>query len=81
METSEEKKCCETKKCGCCCHKMCGIFIILIGVVALLVNLNVISDKTMWIAISVIIILIGLSKLCRSFCKCCDKAGTGSGCK
>ena len=77
METTEEKKCCETKKCGCFCHKMCGVFIILIGVMVLLFNLDVITGKTMWIAISVIIILIGLSKLCRSFCKCCDKAGGG----
>ena len=31
METTGDKKCCETKKCGCFCHKMCGVFIILIG--------------------------------------------------
>ena len=80
MEPTEEKKCCETKKRCCFCCKMPGVFIILIGVVALLVNLDVITDKTMWIAISVIIILIGLSKLCRSFCKCCDKAGGGKCC-
>ena len=74
METAEEKKCCEIKKCCCPCHKMCGVLIILVGIVALLVNLNVISDHAMWISISVIIILAGVSKLCRSCCKCCDKA-------
>ena len=59
METLEEKKCCETKKCGCCCHKMRGVFIVLIGIVALLAALDEITDKTMWIAFSIIIILIG----------------------
>jgi hypothetical protein len=73
MEQTEEKKCCETKKCCCPCHKMGGVFIILIGVVALLTSLDVITDKTMWVTFSVIVILIGLCKLCRSFCKCCDK--------
>jgi ABC-type transport system involved in cytochrome c biogenesis permease component len=77
METTEEKKCCEPKKCCCHCHKMGGVFIILIGVLALLLNLDVITDHVMWIAISIIIILVGLCKLARSFCKCC----TGGGCK
>jgi hypothetical protein len=52
---------------------MPGVFIILIGVAALLFNLDVINDRTLWIAISVIIILIGLGKLCRGCCKCCEK--------
>jgi len=46
METSEEKKYCETKKCGCCCHKMGGLFIVLLGVILLLVNLDLIGDKS-----------------------------------
>jgi hypothetical protein len=36
METTEEKKCCENKKCGCFCHKMPGVLIVLIGVTILL---------------------------------------------
>ena len=51
---------------------MPGVFIILIGVAALLFNLDVINDRTLWIAISVIVILIGLGKLCRGCCKCCE---------
>jgi len=74
MEPTGEKNCCETKKRCCICDKMPGVFIILIGVVALLVNLDVIGDKTMWVSISIIIILFGLSKLCRSCCNCCDKS-------
>ena len=73
MEPTDEKKCCETKKRCCICSKMPGVFIILIGVLMLLVNLDVIHDKTMWVSISVIVILFGLSKLCRSCCNCCDK--------
>jgi len=45
METAEEKKCCETKKCGCCCHKMCGVFIVIIGVLVLLRALDVLASK------------------------------------
>ena len=73
MEPTEEKKCCEAKKRCCICAKMPGVFIILIGVLMLLVNLDVIHDKTMWVSISVIVILFGLSKVCRSCCNCCDK--------
>ena len=74
METAEEKKCCETKKCGCCCHRMGGVFIVLIGVLLLLVNLDVLSDRQGFVSFSIIVILFGLSKIGRSFCKCCDKS-------
>jgi hypothetical protein len=74
METAEEKKCCETKKCGCCCHRMDGVFIVLIGVLLLLVNLDVLSDRQGFVSFSIIVILFGLSKIGRSFCKCCDKS-------
>ena len=44
METTEEKKCCETKK-GCCfCRMMPGVLIILIGVTILLGALDVINN-------------------------------------
>ena len=74
METSEEKKCCENKKCCCPCHVMGGVFIILIGVAILLGALDVISGKTEWITIAILVILIGLKKMCGSRCKCCDKS-------
>jgi hypothetical protein len=73
METTEEKKCCETKKCCCFCHKMPGVLIVLIGVAILLGALNVISGKVEWIGIAIILILIGLKKMCGGACKCCDK--------
>ena len=69
MKTAEEKKCCETKKCGCCCHRMGGVFIVLIGVLLLLVNLDVLSDRQGFVSFSIIVILFGLSKIGRSFCK------------
>jgi uncharacterized membrane protein len=73
METSEEKKSCETKKCGCFCHKMLGLFIVVIGVLILLRTLDVIPSTPFWITISILVILIGLKAMCRG-CKCCDKA-------
>jgi len=73
METSEEKKCCESKKCGCCCHKMGGLFIILIGVLILLHTFDVFSGKVLGIGIGVLVILMGLKRMFRGMCKCCDK--------
>lgn len=74
METTEEKKCCETRKCCCFCHKVPGLLIILIGVAILLGVLDVISGKAEWIAIAILIILVGCKKVCSGKCKCCDKA-------
>ena len=74
MEATEEKKCCETKKCCCFCHKVPGLLIILIGVAILLGVLDVISGKAEWITIAILIILIGCKKMCSGKCKCCDKS-------
>ena len=73
METSEEKNSYENKKPCCLCQKMGGVFIVLIGVAILLGALEVISTKAEWISISIIVILIGLKKICGGMCKCCDK--------
>jgi len=73
METSEEKKSCENEKPCCLCQKMGGVFIILIGLAILLRELDMLSEKTMWISIAVLVILIGLKKACGGMCKCCDK--------
>ena len=74
METSENKNSCEVKKSCCPCRVMSGVLIILIGVAILLGELDVLSEKTMWISISIIVILIGLKKACSDMCKCCDKS-------
>ena len=74
METTEEKKGCETKKCCCFCHKVAGLLIVLIGVAVLLGALEVISVKAAVITVAVLIILIGLKKITAGMCKCCDKA-------
>jgi len=74
METSENKNSCEVKKPCCLCQKMGGVFIILIGVAILLGALDVLSEKTALISISIIVILIGLKKICGGMCKCCDKS-------
>ena len=74
METSGDNKSCEVKKPCCLCEKMGGMLIILIGVAILLGELDVLSEKTMWISISIIVILIGLKKACSDMCKCCDKS-------
>ncbi len=74
METTEEKKCCETRKCSCFCHRVPGLLIALFGVAILLGVLEVISAKAAVITIAILIILFGLKKMCVGMCKCCDKA-------
>jgi len=75
MDTeTTEKKYCETKKCCCFCHKVPGILVILIGVAILLGALEVITPKVEWIAVGILVILLGLKKMCSGACKCCDKA-------
>ena len=73
METNDEKKCCETKKCACFCHKMPGVFLILIGLAGLLRVLTVLTHIPFWIVISILVILAGLKVMCGNLCKCCDK--------
>jgi|GEM_PF-2019819 len=75
METSEEKKCCETGKCRCFCHKMGGIFWIAIGVVFLLYAFDKLHGNLVWIIVGALAICSGLQKFAAGFCKCCDKAG------
>jgi hypothetical protein len=72
--TTEEKKCCETKK-GCCfCHKVPGLLIALIGVTILLTTFGVWSERGGWSVAGVLIIMLGLKKMCSGMCKCCDKS-------
>jgi len=75
METSEEKKCCETGKCHCFCHKMGGLFWIAIGVVFLLYAFDMLKGNLVWIIVGVLALCSGLQKFASGFCKCCDKAG------
>lgn len=75
METTEEKKSCETKKCGCFCHKMTGVFVVLIGVALLLRAFDVLKADIVWMVLGIIVILAGLQHIFAGMCKCCDKAG------
>jgi hypothetical protein len=65
-------------KCGCLCHKMCGLFIVLIGLTFLLGALNVLSPRTVEITWPILLILLGLKKMCGGMCKCCSAAKPSS---
>jgi hypothetical protein len=73
METSEEKKCCETKKCGCICHRMDGVTWVVIGTIILLWAFDVIRANIFWIIIGAVVIVSGLQKILSGACNCCDK--------
>ena len=73
METTEDKKCCEVKKCGCFCHKMPGVFILLVGVAILLRALDVLAHTPFWITVAIIVIIAGLQTMLAGACKCCSK--------
>ena len=61
-------------KCSCPCHKMPGVFIVLIGLTFLLGALNVLSPRAVEITWPILLILLGLKKMCRGMCKCCTAA-------
>lgn len=78
MDPNEEKtnaepaKSSEPKKCACFCHKMPGVFVVLIGVAVLLRAVNVLGPKPFWVTIAVLVILLGLQCMTRGVCKCCS---------
>jgi len=76
METSEEKKCCGAKKCGCFCHKMGGLFWIALGVIFFLNAFNVLKGSIGWMIAGAVALVAGLQTIAGGMCKCCDKAGS-----
>jgi hypothetical protein len=76
MEASEEKKSCATGKCRCLCHKMDGLFYVVIGVIILLWAFDMIRANIFWIIVGAVVIVAGLQKILGGLCKCCDKAGS-----
>jgi len=72
----EDGKSCGTSTCcKCPCHKMLGILIVLIGLTFLLGNFDVVSAKFVATAWPILVILIGLKKMCpKGACKCCSEA-------
>jgi len=61
-------------KCGCPCHKAPGLLVALIGLVFLLGALNVLSPRAVEITWPILLILVGLKKMCGGMCKCCSAA-------
>ena len=61
-------------KCGCPCHCMTGILIALIGLTFLLGAFNVLSARVVEITWPILLILIGVQKVCGRKCKCCKPA-------
>lgn len=57
--------------CKCPHHKLVPLFVALIGFVFLLGGMNVISKGLVDLAWPILLILVGLQKMCGGMCKCC----------
>jgi len=59
--------------CGCMCHKVMGVLIMLIGLVFLLQTFGVVSPRFVAITWPILLILIGFKKsFLKGRCKCCS---------
>lgn len=63
----------ETGKCGCPCHRMKGVLVILFGLTFLLGALDVLSQHVVSLVWPVIIIVAGGTSMMKGMCKCCNK--------
>ena len=61
------------KKCGCPCHRMAGLLIVLLGLLFLLNTLGMVSSHIVNVVWPVLVILIGVKKMTKGLCKCCSK--------
>lgn len=59
-------------RCKCPHHKMTGLCVTLIGLLALLGALNVVSEQIVAIGWPILLMIIGVKKLTKGMCKCCD---------
>ncbi len=66
-----EKNCAEHTFCRCPHHKVKSVGITLVGIFFLLGAIGYVSDQTVGIAFGVILIVVGLTKMCSGWCKCC----------
>ncbi len=64
----EGSKDCASK---CKCHKVGPLLIVLIGVTFLLGALGYVSQETVAIVWPILLIVLGLKKMCGGMCKCC----------
>lgn len=61
----------EGKVCNCPHHKVVPGLVALIGLAFLLQALNVLSASFVALAWPILLILIGVKKMCSGMCKCC----------
>lgn len=58
--------------CGCPCHMMKGILVILFGLTFLLGTFEVLSQHVVNIIWPILVILVGGGIMMKGKCKCCD---------
>jgi uncharacterized membrane protein len=76
MEPTDDKKGCEIKHCGCLCHRMTGVFYVLIGIALLLEAFDVLKADLVWMVLGILVVLWGLQSIFSGYCKCCGRPGS-----
>lgn len=59
------------KTCGCVCHKVVPIMVTLIGLDFLFANLGWVSESFLATSWPILVVIAGVSQLCKGMCKCC----------
>ena len=67
---------CESKKCSCFCHKILGVFVVIVGSMVALTVLGKVNTQLSLLVLAGIIVLTGLKMLFTGVCKCCGKKET-----
>lgn len=67
------------KKCGCPCHKITGVFLVLFGVTILVNCFGGLGERAAWIVVGCLMVLYGLAKIGASCCRCCDRPSGDDG--
>lgn len=62
----------EVGRCKCAHHYSVGALVALIGLLFLLGALGIVGDRVVELGWPILLLLIGLSKVTKRYCKCCS---------
>ena len=68
-----QQSCGSCSKCGCMCHKMVGLLVVLFGLLFLAQAFEWLGASTVAMTWPVLVVLAGLKCMMAGYCKCCSK--------